>query len=529
MIARFWWNNQDKENKIHWLSWEKLTRPKGEGGLGFRDIYTFNLSMLAKQCWQLLQEPNSLCAQILRAKYHPGASILQASPRPGMSYTWRSILKGVQILKDGMIWRVGNGENIRIWDDPWIPRDWTRKPITCRGTNLVTRVNELIDPYTWEWDEPLVRQTFWEEDVEHILSIPVHTDMKDVVGWHFDSKGQFSVRSAYKVQKAMQRRNDTRSPATSSGDPSGDQVWKKLWKFNCPNKIKHFLWRLGHDSIALRMTLKRRGLDLDTKCVACNRLDEDGGHLFFKCKEVKKIWRELNLEDLTCELANLHSARAIVEALSALGENEKLTASLLLYTWWNERNRRREGDGRREAHLLAVVKQARRPSHWERPTLDTMKLNIDGAFRPQGAIGGWGYVIRGADAQVVLAGAGKSTRMQDALHAEILAAVKGLEAAAQWGIAHIHLETDSLLLVQALKESNIHLAVLGGLVLQMKKFIALAFLSFRVGYCPRECNKVADALAAFGCNSPDNTVLSWDGTPPGVEDLVIDDSIETMG
>lgn len=212
-----------------------------------------------------------------------------------------------------------------------------------------------------------------------------------------------------------------------------------------------------------------------------------------------------------------------MEALSALGENEKLTASLLLYTWWNERNRRREGDGRREAHLLAVliskqageiqnllvnqavVKQARRPSHWERPTLDTMKLNIDGAFRPQGAIGGWGYVIRGADAQVVLAGAGKSTRMQDALHAEILAAVKGLEAAAQWGIAHIHLETDSLLLVQALKESNIHLAALGGLVLQ---FIALAFLSFRVGYCPRECNKVADALAAFGCNSPDNTVLS---------------------
>lgn len=130
---------------------------------------------------------------------------------------------------------------------------------------------------------------------------------------------------------------------------------------------------------------------------------------------MKKIWRELNLEDLTCELANLHSARAIVEALSALGENEKLTASLLLYTWWNERNRRREGDGRREAHLLAVVKQARRPSHWERPTLDTMKLNIDGAFRPQGAIGGWGYVTRGADAQVVLAGAGKSTRMQDAL------------------------------------------------------------------------------------------------------------------
>jgi hypothetical protein len=38
-------------------------------------------------------------------------------------------------------------------------------------------------------------------------------------------------------------------------------------------------------------------MELDTKCVMCNRLDEDGGHLFLKCKLVKKVWRELNLED----------------------------------------------------------------------------------------------------------------------------------------------------------------------------------------------------------------------------------------
>jgi hypothetical protein len=35
-ICRYWWSQQDKTNKIHWLSWEKLTKPKAEGGLGFR-------------------------------------------------------------------------------------------------------------------------------------------------------------------------------------------------------------------------------------------------------------------------------------------------------------------------------------------------------------------------------------------------------------------------------------------------------------------------------------------------------------
>jgi hypothetical protein len=45
----FFWAIQDKENKIHWLSWEKLTRSKEKRGLGYKDLYTFNLSMLPKQ------------------------------------------------------------------------------------------------------------------------------------------------------------------------------------------------------------------------------------------------------------------------------------------------------------------------------------------------------------------------------------------------------------------------------------------------------------------------------------------------
>jgi hypothetical protein len=88
MICRYWWNQQEGKHKIHWLSWEKMMKPKREGGLGFRDLHTFNLAMLAKQGWRLCQNPDSLCAQILQAKYHPGVSCLEAKPRGGMSYTW---------------------------------------------------------------------------------------------------------------------------------------------------------------------------------------------------------------------------------------------------------------------------------------------------------------------------------------------------------------------------------------------------------------------------------------------------------
>ena len=64
---------------MHWLSWERLTLPKEEGGLGFTDLHVFKMAMLAKQCWRLLRKPDSLCAQILRARYYPAGDVPKAS------------------------------------------------------------------------------------------------------------------------------------------------------------------------------------------------------------------------------------------------------------------------------------------------------------------------------------------------------------------------------------------------------------------------------------------------------------------
>jgi hypothetical protein len=69
MICRYWWNKQEGKRKIHWIWWEQIIKSKKEGGLGFRDIYAFNIAMLAKQGWRLLQNAESLCARVLQAKY----------------------------------------------------------------------------------------------------------------------------------------------------------------------------------------------------------------------------------------------------------------------------------------------------------------------------------------------------------------------------------------------------------------------------------------------------------------------------
>jgi hypothetical protein len=213
MIAKYWWSQQEKGNKIHWLSWRKMIKPKGQGGLGFRDIHALNIATLSRQVWRLIENPNSSCATILKAKYFPDGHILDAKPCDSMSCTWRSILHGVELVKQGVIWRVGVGEQVNIWYDPWIPRAWCRRIITPRGDSILSKVSELISPITRQWDHQLVTDTFSTEEVHLILSMPLRDGAVDFIAWHLDSRGLHSVRNAYKLQVEW----ETRAAGTDSG------------------------------------------------------------------------------------------------------------------------------------------------------------------------------------------------------------------------------------------------------------------------------------------------------------------------
>uniref|UniRef100_A0A0A8ZPW8 Reverse transcriptase zinc-binding domain-containing protein n=1 Tax=Arundo donax TaxID=35708 RepID=A0A0A8ZPW8_ARUDO len=312
MIGRYWWSQQDKTNKIHWVSWDKLIRSKFKGGLGFRDLYTFNIAMLARQAWRILVFPDTLCAQVLRAKYFPGKSILEAAARGGISYTWRSILKGVQLLKEGLIWRIGNGSSVDIWRDPWIPRNHTRKVITSRCGSVLQKVADLISPIIGSWDEQLVKDIFWEEDAEIILSMPLFDDMENFPAWYPDPKGLFLVKSAYALGIKI-RDQVNRTDASHSYTAASSFDWKKIWRLKVANKVKVFVWQFAHNSLQVKMNIARRGVNLDTLCPVCQRFDEDLGHLFFKCKDMRLCWRLLNLEKVRISLLSQISVQDILD------------------------------------------------------------------------------------------------------------------------------------------------------------------------------------------------------------------------
>jgi hypothetical protein len=206
-----------------------------------------------------------------------------------MSYTWRSILKGVGVIKKGLIWRVRNGEEINIWSDPWMNREGPKRPITPRGQNIITCVSELTNLAACQWDVQLVSDVFREEDINAILSTPLRLDYEDFPAWFPDPKGVFTVKLAYKVLavEVAPKGDGVERSGVSKEENNFD--WHQLWSQPCAPKTKQFLWRLAHESLPWKLNYKRRGMEIDTICLMCARLDEDGGHIFLHCKQVKVV------------------------------------------------------------------------------------------------------------------------------------------------------------------------------------------------------------------------------------------------
>jgi hypothetical protein len=110
------------KRKVYWTAWDKLTMPKRYGGMGFRDLKLFNQALLVRQAWRLIHFTESLCAKLLKARYYRNGDLIDSVFPSEGSPTWKAVEYGLELLKKGLVWRIGSGTKVQIWRDPWINR-----------------------------------------------------------------------------------------------------------------------------------------------------------------------------------------------------------------------------------------------------------------------------------------------------------------------------------------------------------------------------------------------------------------------
>ena len=86
ILTQFWCDSAPEKRKMAWVSWDRMATPKCVGGLGFKDIETFNDALLAKLGWRIMNNPEALLSQVLKGKYFSEFSFMESTPKQDASW-----------------------------------------------------------------------------------------------------------------------------------------------------------------------------------------------------------------------------------------------------------------------------------------------------------------------------------------------------------------------------------------------------------------------------------------------------------
>ncbi|GLT31223.1 hypothetical protein SLA2020_059750 [Shorea laevis] len=503
ILNRYWWGGGEDEHKIHWMEWRKLATSKKAGGLGFRAMREFNLSMLGKQGWRLLTCPDSLAARLMKAKYFPRTDFLHAELKSPCSITWRSIWYSSNLLKHGCRRLIGDGRNTDIWNDPWLPGNEHFYVQSPRPEGCTLRyVSELIDEETVSWKGDLVLQTFNAHEAQLILAMPLGwMRREDNWLWHFTKHGSYTVRSGY--HKALSMARNHARPSASSTIFGGN----RLWSLDIPEKVRLFIWSAYKNVIPTMDNLHKKKVEVDLECPMCGVEKESVFHSLMSCSLARAVWLGCPLNLHVSELQVDDFATFFDSTVAILGKEQLELFCLLCWSLWNSRNGALwNRNSINPQHIIqrtlnfmteyknsvlsrgrgAAVVQKATETRWHPPDLGFIKINVDGATSVQSAAFGMGALARNDSGEVLAAMACKGQGTMEPEVAEACSLWRALHWAQSLAFGRIIVESDCATIVSAITSETFNMNSSLGHVLLDCKALSL-FRVVPVTTCPPNC------------------------------------------
>ncbi|KAK2423594.1 hypothetical protein QL285_034041 [Trifolium repens] len=510
MMNSFWWGGGTNNNGIKWLAWDRMTPPKNQGGLGFRDLHTFNLAMIAKQSWNIMTKPHSLVAKIYKARYFPNSSLFDSKIGHNPSYAWRGIWKARQILMYGCRWRIGNGTSINIMSEPWLrERDgaWIPSPQDQGVYNL--NVSNLMIPNMKLWDKEKIESLFPLHIAKRIVETPLlNVVEEDKLIWSDNIDGNYSVRSGYKTLMQVNRLEDS---SVHRGE------WHSLWKIQAPPKAKHLLWRICRGCLPTRVRLQEKHVPCQLSCPLCDHDFEDDWHAILTCNTSVQARQAAGLDSTL--LHRFQQARTAKDFILDVCANESIEDAGLfaMLTWvlwqnrnnkvWNTEQETGRNLGLKARHLWCEWRdvqylqqgvqhneQQQLIHRWEKPQQGWYKCNIDASFHRALNKTSTAWCLRDHLGRFVMAETTWLDGNYSTIEGEAKALLEAMRAMEHRRISNVIFETDAKSVVDAINSFHGGNSEFSLLVSSITNLLSFG-QNFVVKFIKRQANMVAHSLA----------------------------------
>jgi hypothetical protein len=249
---------------------------------------------------------------------------------------------GLELLKKAIIWRIGNGANVCVWRDPWLPRDLMLRPITPQGRCRLRWVADFLQP-DGTWNMTLVRRHFMPVDVEVIEKIkPSRRNAHDFIAWHPDKRGQFTVRSAYRL--ALESEMRVQAVGATSSRPDGQRPdWKLIWGCPVPPKVRLYCMEADFESsnaLATQGNKHQRWMGTTATCLICGQENEDTYHTFIRCPHARGLWHTMRqVWDLPNDEVFVPSGPEwLLHAMCDMPETQRVMVLMIMWRIWHVHN-----------------------------------------------------------------------------------------------------------------------------------------------------------------------------------------------
>ncbi|KAG7594637.1 Ribonuclease H-like superfamily [Arabidopsis thaliana x Arabidopsis arenosa] len=538
----FLWESSVEHKKQHLVAWNKVTRPKSEGGLGIRAAQDMNKALVAKLGWRLFHDHDSLWVKLVKknnkvGNIHDGSWLIKKGT---WSSTWRSIASGLRdVVIPSKIWVLGNGRQVKFWTDRWL---FNRILSEEAGGLLPQGYESMVVNDLWRdgngWRMDMITPYVSDNARLELTSVVVDkvTGARDRLSWSESVDGNFSVKSAYNL---LTRNSDPR--------PNLEKFYSRVWRVTAPERVRVFLWLVGNQVLMTNAERSRRHLSSTDVCPVCKGGVETILHILRDCPAMMGIWTRILPPRKRRTFFDKSLLEWVFDNLSDENEYCESTWATMfaMAVWWSWKWRCDNvfGNNIKCRDRTQFIKELARDvtlSHrlhngsstsgsrgdvlvgWVMPTDGWIKLKTDGASHGNPGLATAGGVLRDGYGDWC-GGFSLNIGRCTAPLAELWGVYYGLYIAWEKKITRLELEVDSQLVVGFLKTGVSEMHPLSFLVRLCHGFLSRDWI-VRISHLCREANRLADGLANYAFSLPIGFHF-FDAVPNDVDSLFRDDVI----